>query len=379
MIYLDNAATTWPKNGDCLRQALEDYLRLGASPGRGGYDMAVESEEAVTAVRSRIATFFGAGGDARVCFAANATDALNTLIQGLATPGAHIVSSRLEHNSVLRPLHHLERQGLITLTLVPFDAGGFIDPAAVAAAIRPATRLVLLTHASNVLGTVQPVAEIGAICRRCGVPLVIDAAQSAGMVPIDMADLDVQGLAFTGHKSLLGPTGVGGMVLAPGIDPLPSRFGGTGIDSASPFQPLAYPERLEAGTINLLGILALGRSLAAIKHRYQDDLSREMALLRRLRDGLARCRRLRLFAAEDLDDNHLPILTCTVEGMNSIDVGAILDGDFGIAVRAGLHCAPLVHTDLGTQESGTIRFSLGPFTTEADIVEVVRAMTIIAG
>ncbi|KAB2891454.1 MAG: aminotransferase class V-fold PLP-dependent enzyme [Desulfobulbaceae bacterium] len=378
MIYLDNAATTWPKDGDCLRQALEDYLRLGASPGRGGYDLAVESEEAVTAVRSRIAKFFGAGRDARICFAANATDALNTLILGLATPGAHIVSSRLEHNSVLRPLHHLERQGLITLTLVPFDAGGFIDPAAVAAAIRPATRLVVLTHASNVLGTVQPVAEIGAICRRCGVPLVIDAAQSAGMVPIDMRAWDVQGLVFTGHKSLLGPTGIGGMVLGPGIDPLPSRFGGTGIDSANPFQPLAYPERLEAGTINLLGILALGRSLAAIEHRYHDDLSREMALLRRLRDGFARCRNLRLIAAENLD-NHLPILTCAVEGMSSIDVGAILDGDFGIAVRAGLHCAPLVHTDLGTQESGTVRFSLGQFTTEAEIAETVRAMTIIAG
>ncbi len=227
---------------------------------------------------------------------------------------------------------------MITFDLVPFDARGFIDPATVAAAIRPETSLVILTHASNVLGTVQPIAEIGLICRRCGVPLVIDVAQSAGMIPIDMPGWDVQGLAFTGHKSLLGPTGIGGMVLSPEIDPLPSRFGGTGIDSISPFQPLTYPERLEAGTINLLGILALGRSLEAIAYRYQDDLAREMALLRRLRDGLARCRRLRLFAAEDLQ-HHLPILTCTVDGMNSVDAGAILDGDFGIAVRSGLHCA----------------------------------------
>jgi cysteine desulfurase family protein len=378
MIYLDNAATTWPKDGDCLRRAMEDYLRLGASPGRGGYDRAMESEEAVAGVRARIARFFGAGKDARVCFAANATDALNTLIQGLATSGSHIVSSRLEHNSVLRPLHHLRQRRVITFDLVPFDARGCIDPVAVAAAIRPSTRLVVLTHASNVLGTVQPVAEIAAICRRCGVPLIIDVAQSAGMVPIDMQGWDVQGLAFTGHKSLLGPTGIGGMVLAPGIDPLPSRFGGTGIDSINPFQPLAYPERLETGTINLLGILALGRSLEAIEHRYETALAREMALLHQLRDGLARCRRIRLFAAEDLQ-HRLPILTCTVADMNSSDAGAILDGDFGIAVRSGLHCAPLVHTDLGSLQSGAIRFSLGPFTTETDIAEAVRAMTIIAG
>lgn len=378
MIYLDNAATAWPKDGDCLRRALEDYLRLGASPGRGGYDRAVESEEAVAAVRNRIAGFFGAARGARVCFAANATDALNTLIQGLAAPGAHVVSSRLEHNSVLRPLHHLERQGTITFDLLPFGADGRIDPAAVAAAIRPATRLVVLTHASNVLGTVQPVAEIGAICRRYRVPLIIDAAQSAGMIPIDMQGWDVQGLAFTGHKSLMGPTGIGGMVLSDEIDPLPSRFGGTGIDSLNPFQPSAYPERLEAGTLNLFGILALGRSLEVIEPCYRDNLSREMALLRLLRDGLAGCRRLRLFAADDLD-NHLPILTCTVDGMNSVDVGAILDGDFGIAVRSGLHCAPLVHADLGTGESGAVRFSLGPFTGEADIAEAIRAMRVIAG
>ncbi|RPH41765.1 MAG: aminotransferase class V-fold PLP-dependent enzyme, partial [Desulfobulbaceae bacterium] len=252
VIYLDNAATTYPKNSDCLRQALEQYLALGASPGRGGYDRAMESEEAVAAVRTRIARFFGAGQDTRVCFANNATDALNTLIQGLVSPGSHVVSSRLEHNSILRPLHHLHKQGLITFDLVPFDAQGFITPAAVAAAIKPETCLVILTHASNVLGTVQPVRQIGEICRAHKVPLVLDVAQSAGVVPIYMQEWDVQGIAFTGHKSLLGPTGIGGLVVSPEIDPLPSRFGGTGIDSLNLFQPLIYPYRLEAGTVNLL-------------------------------------------------------------------------------------------------------------------------------
>lgn len=378
MIYLDNAATTWPKVGDCLRQALEEYLQLGASPGRGGYDRAVESETAVAAIRHRISRFFGAGKDARVCFAANATDALNTLIQGLISPGAHVVSSRLEHNSVLRPLHHLEQQGKISLDLVPFDANGFIDPAVVAAAIRPATCLVILSHASNVLGTVQPARQFGAICRAHRVPLVLDVAQSAGIIPIDMQGWDVQGIAFTGHKSLFGPTGIGGLVITPEIDPLPSRFGGTGIDSLNPLQPLIYPNRLEAGTINLLGILGLGKSLEYVERHWHKALSREMVLLQQLRDGLKGCKRIRLFPLDDLD-NHLPLLTCTVDGMSSTDVGAILDGDYDIAVRTGLHCAPLVHETMGTLESGAIRFSLGPFTTEAEIAETVRAMAVIAG
>ncbi|MDP3480974.1 MAG: aminotransferase class V-fold PLP-dependent enzyme [Desulfoprunum sp.] len=378
MIYLDNAATTYPKAGDCLRQALEEYLELGASPGRGGYDRAVESEVVVAAERSRIARFFGAGKEARVCFGSNATDALSTLIQGLVSPGTHVVSSRLEHNSILRPLHHLEKQGVIAFDLVPFDAHGFIDPATVAAAIRPETRLVILSHASNVLGTVQPAKKIGEICRAHNVPLILDVAQSAGAVPINMQDWDVQGIAFTGHKSLLGPTGIGGLVITPEIDPLPSRFGGTGVDSLNPFQPLVYPNRLEAGTVNLLGIIGLGKSLEYIGPRYQAAFVREMALLQQLRDGFTCCRRIRLFPVDDLQ-NHLPLLTCTVDGMASTDVGAILDGDFGIAVRTGLHCAPLVHEDLGTLENGAIRFSLGVFTTEAEISETVRAMSIIAG
>ncbi len=378
MIYLDNAATSYPKAGDCLRQALEEYLELGASPGRGGYDRAVESEAVVSHVRRQIARFFGAGDGAHVCFTSNATEALNILIQGLVSPGAHVVSSRLEHNSVLRPLHHLHKQGVITFDLVPFNEQGFIDPATIAAAIRPETRLVILSHASNVLGTIQPVKRIGEICRTHKVPLILDVAQSAGAVPIDMQDWHVQGIAFTGHKSLLGPTGIGGLVITPDIDPVPTRFGGTGVDSLNPYQPLNYPSRLEAGTINLLGIIGLGKSLDFVEGRQHASHLREMALLQNLHDGLKRLNRVRLFTANDLS-NHLPLLTCTVDGMARSDVGAILDGDFGIAVRTGLHCAPLVHEDMGTLKNGAIRFSLGPFTTTADIAETVRAMAIIAG
>jgi cysteine desulfurase family protein len=377
MIYLDNAATSYPKPGECLRRPLERYLQLGASPGRGGYDRAVQAEAAVSAVRQQLARFFGAEEDAHVCFAANATDALNILIQGLAESGDHVISSRLEHNSVLRPLHHLQQQGIISLDLVPFDRQGYIDPAEVAGRIRPETRMVVVTHASNVLGTVQPVAQIASICRQHKVPLLLDAAQTAGCIPIDMQAWQVQGLAFTGHKSLLGPTGIGGLVLAPDLHPRPTRFGGTGIDSINPLQPLFYPSRLEAGTINLLGILSLAETVDFVENHGAAHFVREMQLFRELVDGLKRLPHVQLYAADSTTD-HLPVLSCTVDGITATDVGAILDGDFDIAVRTGLHCAPLVHEDLGTSDYGTIRFSLGPFTTEADIDAAVLAMTAIA-
>jgi cysteine desulfurase family protein len=378
MIYLDNAATSHPKPDHCLRRALERYLELGASPGRGGYDRAVQAETAVSAVRLKLARFFGAGEDAHVCFAANATDALNTLIQGLVEPGNHVISSRLEHNSVLRPLYYLQQQGIISLDLVPFDGNGYIDPDLIAACIRPETRLVVITHASNVLGTVQRIAEIGVICRKQGIPLIIDAAQTAGCIPITMQQWDVQGLAFTGHKSLLGPTGIGGLVLAPDLNPRPTRFGGTGIDSSNPRQPLFYPSRLEAGTINLLGILSLMETVDFVESHLGSHYAREMQLFGQLVSGLKRLPRIQLFAAASPAD-HLPVLACAVDGIAATDVGAILDGDFDIAVRTGLQCAPLAHEDLGTFADGTIRFSLGPFTTEADIDAAIRAMAAIAG
>jgi cysteine desulfurase family protein len=378
MIYLDNAATSFPKPAECLRSALERYLQIGASPGRGGYDRAIEAESAVAVVRKKLRRFFGAEETHRVCFTYNATDALNLLIQGLLQPGDHVVSSRLEHNSVLRPLHHLQRQGRISFDLVPFNPDGFIEPDQISAAIKPATKLVILTHASNVLGTVQPAEEIAAVCRSRGVALVLDASQSAGVVPIRVNDWGVQGLVFTGHKSLLGPTGIGGLVLGPELNPEPTRFGGTGVDSRSLYHTLEYPYRLEAGTINFLGVLGLGASLDYVDQTYAASYAREMSLLRKLRDGLAALPRLRLHGAERLD-RHLPVLTCTTADHHSEDVGAILDGDFGIAVRAGLHCAPLVHQDLGTLEKGAVRFSLGPFTTEDEIDAAVEAMKAVAG
>jgi cysteine desulfurase/selenocysteine lyase len=374
MIYLDNAATTFPKPASVLNRMVDTYIKMGVSPGRGSYDMAIEAEELVNKIRQKLSSFFGAPDPDRVIFTSNATDALNTALQGMLKPGDHVVSTRLEHNSILRPLYHLRLKGIIDYDLIPFDGKGFVDPGDIARAIRPNTKLVIMCHASNVLGTVQPVQEIGRLCMERGVPVFIDAAQTAGTIPIDMASCHLAGIAFTGHKSMLGPTGIGGLVLNNEIEIEPTRFGGTGVDSKSPVHTETFPHRLEAGTLNLLGVIGLSESLDFLGVEGIEAIhGREMELLRRLRDGLSSLKGIELYCTDDLS-NHVGLLTANIQGMDPADVGAILDADFGIAVREGLHCAPLVHENLGTSPKGGVRFSLGPFTTGEDIDQVLTAM-----
>jgi cysteine desulfurase/selenocysteine lyase len=378
IIYLDNAATTFPKPRSVLEGMVDTYGRMGVSPGRGSYDLAVEAEDLVQAARRQLGRFFGAPDPDRVIFASNATDALNLAVQGRVQPGDHVVSTRLEHNSVLRPLYHLRRQGLIDYDLVPFDGQGFIDPQDVAGAIRSNTRLVIVCHASNVLGTVQPVAEIGRMCAERDVPLLIDAAQSAGVIPIQMSDCNIAGVAFTGHKSLLGPTGIGGLALRPELEIQSTRFGGTGVDSKSLIHTQTFPHRLEAGTINLMGIIGLSAGLDYVMSEGIASIhGREMELLARLRDGLSEIEGVKLYATGDLS-SHVGLVTISVDGMDPEDLGAILDADFHIAARSGLHCAPLVHETLGTYPQGGLRFSLGPFNTREDIEQAIEAMAVIA-
>jgi cysteine desulfurase/selenocysteine lyase len=379
LIYLDNAATTFPKPRAMLDGMVERYAELGVSPGRGNHDLATRAGDLVEDVRARVAAFFGAPDPQRVVFGANATDALNTAILGLVRPGDHVVATRLDHNSVLRPLHHLAETGEISWDCAPFDEGGFVTPTAVETLLRPETRAVVMTHASNVIGTIQPVAEIARRCAARGVPVIVDAAQSAGQVPIDMAALGVAALAFTGHKSLYGPSGIGGLVVMPGLELETSRFGGTGMDSASLVHSRAWPLRLEAGTLNLLGVIGLGLGLEFVGAQGVEAIhEREMALLARLRDGLAAIPAVTLYYADSLV-GHVAVLTANVDGIHPQDVGAILDGDFGIAVRVGVHCAPLVHRDLGTIDRGAVRFSLGAFTTGEDVDAAIEAMRVIAG
>ena len=378
MIYLDNAATSFPKPREVLDEMFETYSRMGVSPGRGSHDLAVQCEQYLHEVRSQVCKFFGGDNPERVAFASNSTDALNTIIQGLAEPGRHVVSTRVEHNSVLRPLYHLRDRGVIELDLVPFDSDGFIDPREVADLIRPSTGFVVLNHVSNVLGTIQPVSEVGRVCLDKGVPLVLDVSQSAGVIPIDMQAMNVQVVAFTGHKSLLGPTGIGGLVLREGIEVRAVRFGGSGGDSMSKSQPRAYPYRLEPGTPNILGIIGLSAGMRYVeRHGIAKMHEREMSLARALRDGLASLEGVKMYCCANLD-NHTGVITCNVEGLDPQDFSSILDGDFDIATRSGLHCAPLVHEDIGTSPRGAVRFSFGPFNTAEDVAAVLSAVREIA-
>ncbi len=379
LIYLDNAATSFPKPREVLEEMLRTYVDIGVSPGRGSYDLAVQAGDAVEQTRKKLARFFGAPDPNRVVFAANATDALNLAFNGLLRPGDHVVSTELEHNSVLRPLHHFRERGWISFDLVPCDKLGFVDPDDIARRIQPNTRLVAVTHASNVLGTVQPVHEIGRLCAEHGVPLILDASQSAGIIPVDMTAWGVSAVAFTGHKALFGPTGIGGLVVHPDLDVQASRFGGTGIDSREPVHTPTFPHRLEAGTVNLMGILGLSAGLDYIAQRGLDAIhNHEKVLLTRLRDGLAEMGHIELYCASSLID-HVAVLTLNVAGVNPEDAGAILDADYNIAVRVGLHCAPLAHRHLGTFHRGAVRFSPGLFNTPDDIDRAVEALALLSG
>ncbi len=378
-IYLDNAATTYPKPRKILDGMVEQYARIGVSPGRGSYDLAMEAEEFIHHTRIQLARFFNAPDPDRIIFAANATDALNLAIFGWLKPGDHVITTRLEHNSVLRPLHHLQRQKIIDCSLIPFNRRGFIDPGDVAGAMRSETKLVIVNHASNVLGTLQPVEKIGTLCQAAGIAFVVDASQSAGQVPVDMAAMKASAVAFTGHKSLYGPPGIGGLAIHPDLDIQTIRFGGTGIESKSMDHTQSFPHRLEAGTHNLLGIIGLSMGIDYLLEKGLEAIhDKEMALMLRLCRGLSGIPGVDLYCAQDLTD-HLAVLSVNIHGILPEDAGAILDGDFNIAVRTGLHCAPLVHEDLGTGKTGAVRFSLGHFNTESHIDRAIEAVSKMAG
>ena len=380
MIYLDNAATTWPKPRKVLDRMVTVFADMGVSPGRGSYDAAITASRFIDQTRTRLARFFNAPDAHRVIFTANATDGLNLALLGMLKSGDHVITTRLEHNSVLRPLHHLQKNKVITCTHVPFDGRGFIPPEEIRQAIGPRTRLVAMTHASNVLGTIQPVAAVGKICKAHGIPLLVDASQSAGQVPVDMEKMGASALVFTGHKSLYGPPGIGGLVLHPELEIHATRFGGTGIHSASLDPPREFPHRLESGTHNLMGIIGLSLALDFITEKGIPRIHhRETTLLKKLVQGLSAINGITLYGGTEIHpDQRLAVVTINLGDMDPAALGAILDGDFDIAVRTGLHCAPLVHETLGTQKKGAVRFSLGQFNTEEDMTHAVKAMEDIA-
>lgn len=373
-IYLDNAATSFPKP-ESVYQAMDRFARQSlANPGRAGHKMALAAEHTLDDARHRLNRLFNGPNPDRFIFTLNGTDALNIAFKGVLNPGDHVITTDLEHNSVSRPLVAMEQAGTITLTRIHADVDGFVDPDAIAAAITPATRLVAITHASNVLGTIQPVDEIARITRERDVLLLVDAAQTAGVVPIDLKTTPIDLLAFPGHKGLFGPTGTGALFVSTRTTVRPWREGGTGGDSSSPTQPELYPYFLEGGTPNVLGAAGLIAGIEYVDTQTPDSIRQhEVALVDLLVEQLDAIGGFEIFGSRD-PARRVGTVSFRSEMLPAAELGGILDQAFDIAIRPGLHCAPYVHRATGTFPDGSIRVSPGPFNTTEEILQLAEAL-----
>lgn len=376
-VYLDNAATSWPKP-PAVYEAVDRYLRqVGAPAGRSGYEEATAVAQLVQKTRSELAALVGLADPSHIIFTLNGTDSLNLVLHGLLREGDHVVTTVVEHNSVLRPLAHLQAARGIAVTHVACNAEGVVDTEEVRAALTPATRLVAIIHASNVTGALQPVAQIGKLAHEAGALVLCDAAQTVGHVPVDMNAINVDFLAAPGHKGLMGPLGTGVLAIRPGLaDALDSiRQGGTGSRSEQVLQPSELPDKFEAGNLNVPGIAGLAAGIAYLKAEGIPAIeSRGQQLIDRLLTGLSGIDGLRVLGPAKAGDR-VPLVSVALEGYDPQEVALVLDAAHRIQVRAGLHCAPLMHQALGTQAGGgTVRISLGAFTTVAEVDAVVSAL-----
>ena len=372
-VYLDNAATSWPKP-EAVYQAVDHFMReIGATPGRGGYQQEEAAQQIADETRAALAQLFHAPDPQGVAFTLNATQAINMALKGLLHPGDHVVTSSIEHNAVWRPLKVLEKRG-IEVTTVPCAPNGVLDPADVEAALRPHTRLIAMLHASNVLGTLLPIAEVGEIAHHHGLLLLVDAAQTAGAYPIDMQAMGIDLLAFAGHKGTYGPQGTGGLVVRPGIQLETWVEGGSGILSRPDTMPDELPIRLEAGTQNAAGLAGLLAGVRfVLEHGVESIRAHEMALAGRLIEHLKTMPGVSVLGPENLAQR-TAVVAITVDGYVPDQLSAVLDKVFGVAARAGLHCAPQAHRVAGTLENGALRFSPGYFTTAEEIDYAVEAL-----
>jgi len=378
MIYLDNAATSWPKP-ESVYQTMDEFLRKkGGNPGRGSHSMAVAARETVEETRLLIARFINASEVERVIFTLNCTEALNLGLKGLLRPGDHVITSCIGHNSVVRPLRKLEQQGVKITRLPPCPETGVMSLHDIEEAITQETKLVVVTHASNVTGTIQPIEEYAVVARKYDLIFMVDAAQTAGKYPIDVQASNIDLLAFSGHKGLFGPPGTGVLYVGNRVDLDPLREGGTGSYSEQEEQPYLLPDRYESGTINSVGINGLGAGLRYISSEGLERISAHgQYLIDRLIEGLANVPKVRLYGAKDRS-KQAPTVSLNIEGYEPGEVGAILDQTFDVKVRTGLHCAPGVHRTLGTFPLGTVRLSPGYFNTKEEIDLTVHALEKIA-
>jgi cysteine desulfurase family protein len=373
-IYLNNAATTYPKP-PCVLEAVEQHLRSLPADGRGA-DRAGD-DDLLPSCRAALARFFGAARPSCVIFTSGATESLNLLIAGAPLAGGHVITTEAEHNSVLRPLSRLAKEGSISLTIVPCTGGGAVDPSAIADALRPETRAVVMTHCSNVTGAVNDLRAIGAMTRERGVLLFVDASQSAGVIPLEVDAWGIDGVAASGHKGMFGIAGTGFALLRQGLPLRPLKTGGTGSRSELLDQPPEWPAHFESGTPNGAGIAALRAGLQFVESFPAGEAVR-CRQTEMLYDGLADISGVTVFGAPG-DRRRLPVCAFAIKGIDVDETSYILSASFGITTRAGLHCAPLIHRRLGATPEGSVRVSPSRLTPDDDVAAFLNAVRTIAG
>jgi cysteine desulfurase family protein len=376
MIYFDNAATSWPKPSSVIEAMVRFSEDVGANPGRAAHRRAVESGRIVYDAREAVTELFNAPDPLQVIFSASVTEALNLALRGILRPGNHVIASSMEHNSVMRPLRALEQEG-VELTVIPCSPEGFLKAVEVEAAIRPSTTMIVLNHASNVVGTLLPVAEVGRIARQHGLLLLVDAAQTGGAVSVDIQADKIDLLGFTGHKSLYGPMGTGGLIIGERVDVgrlRPLMRGGTGSNSELEKQPDFLPDKYESGTPNTVGLAGLRAGVRwVLECSVKQIRAHEVGMTRRLIDGLRAIDGVTVYGGLDAK-RQTATVSFNIGGMAPSEVGLLLDERYSIMCRVGLHCAPAAHRTMGTFPGGTVRFALGAFNTPEEVEEGVEAV-----
>jgi cysteine desulfurase family protein len=379
ILYFDNAATSWPKPAEMIEAMIRYNGMIGGNPGRSGHHLSLDAGRIILEAREALAELFGCDAF-RIVFTKNATEALNISLLGLLHAGDHVITSSMEHNSVMRPLRFLESQG-VQLSVIPCSGEGLLDPDDVRAAIRPQTRLVVVTHASNVTGTIQPLAELGRMIREHGILFCVDAAQTAGALPIHVDDITVDLLAFSGHKSLFGPQGTGGLYIREELEEQirPIMMGGTGSRSEFERQPDFMPDKYESGTPNTIGIAGLGAGVRFVLAEGVETIrGKERLLTEQFLQGLSSLQGITVYGPPNVA-SRTAVVSFSIAGTSPSEAALAFDERFRIMCRPGLHCAPAAHRTIGTFSRGTVRFGFGYFNTEEEIslaLEAIRSLMV---
>ncbi|GFN37164.1 aminotransferase class V-fold PLP-dependent enzyme [Tepidimicrobium xylanilyticum] len=373
MIYFDNAATSFPKPDVVYESVMKAMKEYGANPGRSGHKLALRLGREIFETRELLANLFNIKNPMNLIFTFNCTESLNIAIKGILEKGDHVITTSMEHNSVLRPIKAMERQG-VEITIVKGDSAGRINPKDIEKSIKKNTKLIITTHISNLTGTIMPIEEIGKITKKKGIYFLVDAAQSAGVYPIDVEKMNIDMLAFPGHKGLLGPQGTGGLYIREGLDVRELSQGGTGSVSYELEQPNILPDRYESGTLNGPGIIGLGAGVKYIMEKGMDSIRKhEEELTMHFIEEITKINNVKVYGPLNVEEQGA-VVSINIGNQDSSEISYILDQSYNIEVRPGIHCAPIAHETMGTLEQGTVRFSFGPFNTHEEIELGIKAI-----